>query len=391
VLVFQHQHDPNLTRWQTRSPTASQADAIVAQPGTVVNQTANRSVARGIGWPFFDFRRIAVVKGDEIMNLGIDLGYSAVKLVAGQRRVTFPSLVGTPELGRFSLDGQDQNIILTAPVHALVGEGAMIQSRFVNRREDRAWIESGEYYHLFLAALTELSTATVVDLLLVTGLPVAFYGDKGILKDRILGVHKVSRVGRHAQTFKVSDCRVIPQPFGSLLAAALDDRGRIADQKLATGSVGVIDIGGKTTNLLSVERLAEIGRQTESVSVGAWDVVRAVRAFLTDRCPNLELRDHQVIQAMIAREVQYYGQPVDLGPVVDAAMEPMANQVIAQASQLWNGGAALDAILVAGGGAFLLAPRLKSHFPHARVVADPVFANAEGYWKLAQRLGSSKD
>jgi len=325
------------------------------------------------------------------MNLGIDLGYSAVKLAAGQRRVTFPSVVGTPEVGRFSLGEQEQNIVLTAPAHVLVGEGAMTQSRFVNRREDRAWIESDEYYHLFLAALTELSTATVVDLLLITGLPVAFYSDKAILQNRLLGIHKVTREGRHAQIFKVSDCRVIPQPFGALLAAALDDRGRIADNNLATGSVGVIDVGGKTTNLLSVKRLAEIGRETESVSVGAWDVVRAVRTFLADRCPNLELRDHQVVEAIVARQVRYYGQPVDLEPVVEAALEPMANQVIAQATQLWNGGAALDAILVAGGGALLLGPRLKTHFRHAQVVANPVFANAEGYWKLAQRLGSSMD
>jgi len=225
-------------------------------------------------------------------------------------------------------------------------------------------------------------------LLVVTGLPVAFYNDKAVLRERLLGVHKVTREGRHGQTFKVNECRVIPQPFGALLAAALDDRGRIADQDLATGSVGVIDVGGKTTNLLSVKRLAEIGRETESVSVGAWDVVRAVRGFLVDRCPNLELRDHQVVEAIIARQVRYYGQAVDLKPVVDAALEPMANQVIAQASQLWNGGAGLGAILVAGGGALLLGPYLKAHFRHARIVSEPVLANAEGYWKLAQRLSS---
>jgi PRTRC genetic system protein D len=323
------------------------------------------------------------------MNVGLDLGYSAVKLVADGRRRTFPSVVGTPEVGRFSLDQQENHIVLTRPERVLVGEGAMTQSRFVNRREDRAWIESAEYYHLFLAALTELTTATVADVLLVTGLPVAFFSDKATLHDRLAGVHKVAREGHHAQNFKVGECRVIPQPFGALLAVALDDRGRIADHALATGAVGVIDIGGKTTNLLSVDRLAEIGRETESVSVGAWDIVRAVRSYLADRCPNLELRDHQVVEAIVSRQVRYYGQQVDLNPVVDAALEPMANQVIAQATQLWNGGAGLDAILVAGGGALLLGPFLEAHFRHARIVTDPVFANAEGYWKLAQRLGSS--
>lgn len=86
--------------------------------------------------------------------------------------------------------------------------------------------------------------------------------------------------------------------------------------------------------------------------------------------------------------MRYYGQPVDLKPAVDTTLEPMANQVIAQAGQLWNGGAGLDAILIAGGGALLLGPYLKTCFRHARVVSEPVFANAEGYWKLAKRLSS---
>ncbi len=322
------------------------------------------------------------------MNAGIDLGYSSVKLVCGQRRKSFPSVVGTPEVARFSLGEQEDLVVLTAPDHVLVGQGAMSQSRFVNRREDRRWIESAEYHHLFLAALTELTAATAADLVLVTGLPVAFYSDRAALHDRLMGTHKVLRQGRHGQTFRVNECRVIPQPFGALLAAALDDRGKIADQDLATGSVGVIDVGGKTTNLLSVKRLAEIGRETESVSVGAWDVVRAIRSYLTEHCPNLELRDHEVVEAIIARHVRYYGQPVDLSSAVDAVLEPMAGQVIAQATQLWNGAAGLDAILVAGGGALLLGPFINAHFRHARVVADPVFANAEGYWKLAQRLAS---
>ena len=159
------------------------------------------------------------------MNLGIDLGYSAVKVVASQRQTILPSVVGTPEEGRFSLNGHEQDIILTAPKHLLVGEGAVAQRQFVNRREDRGWIESQDYYHLFLAALTEITTATVVDILLVTGLPVAFYGDRSALRQRLLGIHKVTRKGRRAQTFKVQECRVIPQPFGALLATVLNQKG----------------------------------------------------------------------------------------------------------------------------------------------------------------------
>ena len=319
------------------------------------------------------------------MNIGMNVGYSATKAVAGERRVTFPSAVGTPDRGRFSLSNTNE-IILEEPAHVQVGDAAIEQSRFLHRREDRRWTESQEWYYLFLAAVSELTTATRVDLQVVTGLPVAFYGDAEELHGRLVGEHRLRRHGRHGQTITVTECRVIPEPFGTLLAVTLDDRGRIADRALATGSVGVIDVGGKTTNLLSVHRMSEIGRETDSVNAGAWDTVRALREWLNENYPNLDLRDHQIIDAIIARKTKYYGDVVDLTAVVDGILEPLADQVIAQASQLWNGAAGLDAILVSGGGALLLGPYVELHFPHARIVEDPVFANALGFWRFAERI-----
>jgi len=318
------------------------------------------------------------------LNIGIDIGYSAVKAVSGERRVTFPSIVGTPDLARFGLSEGQEIVLATANGPVLVGQGAVEQSRFVNRREDRAWIESDEYYTLFLAALSELSGATSVDVTLITGLPVAFYSDHAHLAGILHSEHHIARTGRRAQLIRVLDCRVIPQPFGALLSAALDDRGRLVNHDLA-GRVGVIDIGGKTTNILSVSRLRELARETASLSLGGWDIVRAVRESLAVRCPGLDLRDHQLVEAIAARQVSYYGEVLDLGPVVETILDPLAEQIIAQATQLWNGGAALDAILVAGGGALLLGKRILRHFRHARLVDDPIFANAIGYWKLAMR------
>jgi plasmid segregation protein ParM len=321
------------------------------------------------------------------MNIGLDVGYSSTKSVAGDRRVAFPSAVGTPDKARFSLNGS-RSIVLVHPQHVQVGDAAVAQSRFLNRREDRHWVEGDEWYSLTLAALTELTSATVADLAIVTGLPVSFYSDKTLVRDRLLGEHKVQREDRRAQSLKVSDCRVIPQPFGALLAEALDNRGRIVDSDLATGAVGVIDVGGKTTNLLSVNRLSEIGRETTSVNVGAWDAVRAVQDWLAGNCPDLDLRDHQIVDAIIAHQVRYYGDRVDLSKAVEAVIEPLSYQVLAEATQLWNGGASLDAVLVSGGGALLLGSYIKAHFRHARVVDNPVFANALGFWRFAQRVES---
>lgn len=315
------------------------------------------------------------------MNIGLDIGYSSVKVMGGfDNRATFPSIVGTPDRAHFSLNGNEHSIVLLEPAHVQVGEIAARQSRLVKRREDRAWIESPEWYQLFIAALSELTTGNA-GATLVTGLPVAFYSDKERLQNILTTEHPFKREGRNRQTVKVQACRVVPQPFGALLADCLSNTGVILRKPTAEG---VIDIGGKTTNLLSVAGFEDIARETSSVSVGAWDVARAVQGYLTDACPNLDLRDHQLMTAVRERAVTYYGERVDLSAVVEDALAPMAEQVIAQATQLWNGAAALSAVWVTGGGALLLGDRIKAHFRHARVVSDPVWANATGFYRLAQ-------
>jgi len=322
------------------------------------------------------------------MYLGIDNGYNAVKAVSDGRRASFPSAVGSPDKARFSLNGNGAGIVLTDPCHVAIGEAAVAQSRFLNRREDRHWIESADWQALFLAAVTELTQATSVDLDIVTGLPVAFYDDKATVTARLMGEHKAQREGRRAQLIRVHNVRVIPQPFGSLLATVLDDKGGIADPTLAQASAGIIDVGGKTTNLLSVNRLSEVGRETSSVNLGGWDLVRAVRGWLSNHYPGLDdLRDHTLAEAIQAREIRYFGDPAsDFSATVDALAQDLAAQVIAEAGHLWNGGATLDAILITGGGALLLGDYIKAQWRHARVVSAPVYGNALGYWKLSRRL-----
>ncbi len=323
------------------------------------------------------------------MNIGLDIGYSAVKAVSGDRRVTFPSVIGTPNKARFSLNG-DKNILLLEPKHVQVGSGAVRQSRFVRRREDRYWIEGDEWYLLFLAALTEITGAKRADLNIVTGLPVAYFDDRALIQERLLGEHRAQREDRYAQTLRVTDCRVIPQPFGTLLALVMSDAGTVSDPALAGGTVGIIDVGGKTTNFLSVEKLTEISNETASVPVGAWSVAREFEHALAKRCPELNLREHQLMDAIRRRRVRYFGAPVDLSELVAAVLEPLAGQLVGAATQLWNRGAALDALLITGGGALLLGPHIQARFPHAQVVETPVFANARGYWRFAQRIANKR-
>ena len=322
------------------------------------------------------------------MRIGVDIGYSHSKWVTQGRRGIFPSACGNLEEARFSLNGQEPpEAIVLDEGHArwLVGEAAVKQSRMVSRREDRDWITSMEYACLWYASFSEITSASRVDFQIVTGLPVTYFGDRQVLRDRFLRSRRIKRGGRRAQVFVVTDLLVIPQPFGALLATCLDDAGRIVDTAIAGGRVGIIDVGGKTTGFLSVDALTEIRRETHSIDVGCWEPLRLIGEAIEGRWPGLHLRDHEIIEVVQSGQVHYYGQVQDISAIVTEALEPLAAKVVATATQRWNGGARLDTIIVTGGGAHLVGDQIKAAFRHARIIEGPVFANALGFWRYSQR------
>ncbi|MFX1266159.1 MAG: hypothetical protein ACFFH0_12305 [Promethearchaeota archaeon] len=319
------------------------------------------------------------------MIVGTDIGYYATKATTVDKRITFLSAVGTPEKARVGLQAQN-SIILLRPKHVQIGESAVLQSRFLHRREDRKWIESEEWYLLFLAAMTELFEADAT-VKVYTGLPVAFYlADKDFVRDRLTGDHTVQREGREPQTITVSECLVTMQPYGTLCHKALNEDGLITDVALATGRAGVLDIGSHTSNFFSSYKLSDVNIQTDSIQRGAWDAVRDVRAWLSDNCPDLDLRGHEVVDAITNRSVKYYGETVDLTEIVEETLGDLAEDIITTATQLWNGGASLDRIFVTGGGAILLGEYIQRAFAHSEIVSDAVFANADGYLRFGTFL-----
>ena len=320
--------------------------------------------------------------------IGADIGYSHVKVVTTTHHTIFPSVVGTADRPRFGLDDH-AHILLHYPTGDLyVGQGAIDHSRFLDRREDRGWIHTAEYNALVDAALSEVDTGDT-QVRLVTGLPLAYYSDKDDLRQTLLGSREVHRDGRTPATYEVIAVRVLPQPFGSLLSVALNPDGTVRDASLLTNLVGVIDVGGHTTNVLTAIGGTEQVRATTSVPSGAWDVMRSVQAQLSETCRESHLNAHQLMEAIVARRLSYFGRDVDLTTVVEKAIKTLSDRVISAASQLWGAGADLRSILVTGGGAHLLGDHIRAHFSRhegVTVLDEPVYANAAGYYRFGRWL-----
>ena len=327
------------------------------------------------------------------MRIGIDVGYNAVKAVYGEKMVVFPSIVGSPDESRFSLNGtgNDNSVIEVDGQGYLIGTEALAQSRFATRKQDRGWINSQEYKVLFLTALAQITKSSRVDMDIVTGLPVNFYDDKEVLQNNLLGEHKIKYSDRPSQVFTIRNCRVIPQPFGTILSVALNDNGKaIESNPYASGEidkVGIIDIGGKTVNLLTINRLREIGTETESHDSGTWKAISAVKKLIMSKYPDLkEKHDHEVAEIIKDNTLRYHGKSIDISDIVNNELAMLSNEITTHVANLWNKSGDLDRILITGGGALLIGKSIKAEFSQAEIVKNPVFANAMGYWKFTQRF-----
>lgn len=320
--------------------------------------------------------------------IAIDLGYANTKIVAANKRIMFPSLVGSPEKSTFKLGTESTFTIQVNGRIYNVGEAALEQSRFVTRQENRDWYNSQEYLALLHGALSSLYKEGSHEVIIVTGLPVAFYEkDKDKVRELFESIHIVLRDDNPAMPINVIRCYVIPQVMGTLLNEALNEFGQIADQTIAEGRVGIIDIGGNTTNFLHAHKMGDVKRETTSINLGGWDAMRAVRPIIEDACPDVEYADHEVSEIISSGLVKYRGEQINLSEPIAIVLTPMAEQLIAKAKELWpGGGARLDTILLSGGGSLILGEHIKAQIEHVdiRIVKDAVFANANGYYKLAK-------
>ncbi len=319
------------------------------------------------------------------VRVAVDVGYWGTKVLwaNGEHGSSiFPSAVGTPDEARFSLGFEGKSIILREPRNVVIGRRALMTSRHVVQSRSPDWVRSPEWYDLFLASLTEVTQALNYNLDLCVGLPMAHYKpNKEIVRARLQDTHVVVREGRQPQRFHVHEVRVVPQAWGVVIDQAIDGNGEY-DVSWLNYTVGVIDIGGNTTNILALDGLAEVPSGSTSIAKGAMDITSALQAWLNDNCPGLSLRTHKLMRAVTDRKVMYDGEWIDLSEVIEGIAEPMVAEVVAQTSQRWPNLVGIDKLLIGGGGGALLGAYIQERIPRAILVDDPVMANVRGYFKL---------
>lgn len=309
--------------------------------------------------------------------VGIDIGYGNCKVVSNSGWYSFPSIVGNfedciaiPEFGNRPLESVE-----IEGEKFLIGESARKHStRFFSSR-DRGWINSRPYRALIKFVLNK-SCSKSESVAITSGLPASYYkADKDNLSKVIRKIAEDMEIS--------SQVSVIPQPMGAFLSEFFDEKGHVFDHNLASGRIGVLDVGYFTTDLVTLDCLDIVDRQVASIECGVSTAMEAIKRDLYDKWQiNLDL--HRVEESVRRGKIVVFGEERDLSDIRDQRLNELANEIEAQAKTIWGNAADLNKIILAGGGAALLYKFL-NFYRHAQIVRDPAFSIASGFYRHAVR------
>lgn len=322
------------------------------------------------------------MKERRIKRAGIDIGGFLTKVATGGNVTSFLSAVGERFSG-FGL-GDVDGIQFENPA-CVVGENAVKFSRFAQHLQARDSYKKEYYNRLFLAGLSEVTSASG-DLLIVAGHPAKFWkSDCEDLKAVLSGVHSFQRVGRRNQTVNVS-VKVTAQGMGALFALLMSKAGTITDERRALSRWGIIEIGSRTVNAIHVNGLQTVDHETDTFMLGGWDMVAMLRDALTDKYKRLSPDDFEVEKYLRAGWMMYDGKRVDISGEVNDAARMLAAQILGLVSNKWKSPGAMEEILITGGCSLVVGTEIAKSFAQAQIDKDPINSNVIGYERFAQRF-----
>lgn len=176
--------------------------------------------------------------------------------------------------------------------------------------------------------------------------------------------------------------------FYDLLINAEGDVNAEIEELVANGAIGVIDIGGKTTDeavIVNGGKGIDPSR-SGTAQIGALSLNVAVEQRLKSEFKVDQLSPVQVEKAVLTGNFRVFGKDNDCSAIINQEKSLLAEQIIAAAKRSMRDAADLEKVFFVGGGSLLLRAQLQDLYPHAVFVEDPQFANARGMFKIAKYI-----
>ncbi|MFE8033859.1 hypothetical protein [Thiohalocapsa marina] len=325
--------------------------------------------------------------------IGLDIGYSNLKLAAGAcdsapQTGVMPAVAAPQAHVAMRLDAGEsaspEGIAVSVQGRRWIAGVAPVRVSGWQRSLHEDYVTSDSYQALLLAALQAIGVERIDRL--VTGLPVAQATDsmrRERLRRRLQGRHALGE-----RTVEVTEVRVIAQPVGAFVDLLMRaDKPTL--ERIAAGTVLVIDVGFFSVDwsvLINGDlRRTASGTSLEAMSVLIDAAAERLRGLHGGKAPvaAIERALAQGCSAILLR-----GDWVDLGPSLQLAAREVGEVALeALRRDLRHEQTNVDLLLLTGGGAALFEPVVRRVFPDVplQLPPDPVGANARGFFHYGCR------
>jgi plasmid segregation protein ParM len=327
--------------------------------------------------------------------VAIDDGHSMTKLVTENNRelkirtIARQGTMGATEIGTgsgsirsYEADGQQYTIGLD-----FAGESTRTND-FQYSPMNRAIV----HHALVMAGLGGQSVH------LVTGLPFTSYflgntENQALISKKELNLSRAVRSLTKQQLARVVSNEVCAEGLAAYFEWAIDDAGRVPYEKLGK-TVAVVDIGGRTTDIVVVAGSAIDHARSSTENIGSLNFLDELRVPLA-KVVGVELRDltASVIEdAALRGTIQLKGRSFDVFAEVAQVRAIFEDRIARFTRQQLQQGVGIDKVLLVGGGAVLFpgVARALGEPGWVHVPPKPEFANARGMLKRARARMQSK-
>lgn len=229
---------------------------------------------------------------------------------------------------------------------------------------------------------------------IATGLPVNAYFLGNTELNKTLITAKQKNLGREVEcgshaVAKIASNTVIAEAIAAYFDSMFDMQGRHTDlyDEFKSSTVGVIDIGGRTTDCAVILPGAEAidMARTGSSDIGVLNMYDAIHARIKAQ-EDLDLPLNKLEKLVRTKKLRAGGEEIDVKNIVDDEINKLAEKILSAIYPKIGNGRDLEYILIVGGGAYILKNHLQAQFKHAITPEQPEFSNARGMLKAAKYI-----
>lgn len=180
--------------------------------------------------------------------------------------------------------------------------------------------------------------------------------------------------------------------FSYVMKETVTERGRSTvvevayDEDLANETVVLIDIGGQTTEVVTVANKAAMKNYSGTFSKGSHRIIEELKRYIYQESRVANISDSKIRRALETGTISVSNKLIDCKLVIKNSTDQLLQEIKAEVDTLTNPiEGDIDRRLFLGGTSLLLADGIKG-WKNAELLDDPVHANAIGAYLFMKYL-----